>query len=236
MLALPRVILAVCLICLSGCGGDGNSVNENTNNSQSIVINVDDEGNTSVDISALEQVLLSYSIGTLDSNEEAGLLLMREEEKLAQDVYSTFANLYAMPIFTNIADSEATHAAAVKVLLDRYSLDDPAATTSAGEFTSDELQTLYNDSVEAGTATVLGALAAGVLIEERDISDLERLSAELTDNKDIALVYSNLQKGSRNHLRSFYARLIENGGSCVPTYISQDEFDEIINSPMETGA
>lgn len=41
-------------------------------------------------------------------------------------------------------------------------------------------------------------------------------------------------KGSRNHLRSFYNNIISNGGTYTPQYISQSEFDTIVNSSMET--
>jgi hypothetical protein len=55
------------------------------------------------------------------------------------------------------------------------------------------------------------------------------------DNKDILYVYSNLEKGSRNHMRAFN-RNIENLGSVyIPQYISQAEFDAIVSGSMETG-
>jgi hypothetical protein len=55
------------------------------------------------------------------------------------------------------------------------------------------------------------------------------------DNQDITYVYENLAKGSRNHLRSYYRNILNAGGTYIPQFISQAEFDEIISSPMETG-
>jgi hypothetical protein len=49
------------------------------------------------------------------------------------------------------------------------------------------------------------------------------------------MVYDNLLRGSRNHLRAFMKVLVQQGGSYVPQYISQAEFDAIVNSPVETG-
>jgi hypothetical protein len=55
------------------------------------------------------------------------------------------------------------------------------------------------------------------------------------DNADILLVYDNLLRGSRNHLRAFMKTLSQQGGGYTPQYLSQTEFDAIVNSPMETG-
>jgi hypothetical protein len=42
-------------------------------------------------------------------------------------------------------------------------------------------------------------------------------------------------RGSRNHLRAFMKLVTQHGGTYVPKYISQAEFDAIVNSPIETG-
>jgi len=56
----------------------------------------------------------------LSESEMQGLILMREEEKLARDVYTTLGEKWDLNIFINIAGSEQTHTDAVKYLLDRY--------------------------------------------------------------------------------------------------------------------
>ena len=82
--------------------------------------------------------------------------------------------------------------------------------------------------------SLVDALTVGVQIEELDIRDIAALRAE-TDNADLQLVYDNLQRGSRNHLRSYVKLLTQQGGSYVPQYITQAEFDAIVGSPIETG-
>ena len=74
------------------------------------------------------------SAATLTKPEIDALLLMREEEKMARDVYLELNDLWGLPIFQNIANSEQTHMNAVKTLLDRYGLQDPAAGRGVGEF------------------------------------------------------------------------------------------------------
>ncbi|MGZ5285653.1 MAG: DUF2202 domain-containing protein [Flavisolibacter sp.] len=44
-----------------------------------------------------------------------------------------------------------------------------------------------------------------------------------------------LSKGSRNHMRAFYKNILIVGGTYTPQFLTQVEFDAIINSAMETG-
>ena len=56
---------------------------------------------------------------TVISDEEAtGLIFMREEEKLARDVYLTLYDVWETAVFDNIASSEQTHMDAVLMLID----------------------------------------------------------------------------------------------------------------------
>jgi len=95
---------------------------------------------------------------------------------------------------------------AVKTLLDRYDLEDPAAGTVVGVFTNATLQELYEQLIDEGSQSLADALRVGATIEEIDILDLEERIAQ-TDNRDIELVYKNLMRGSRNHLRAFGSTL-----------------------------
>jgi hypothetical protein len=147
----------------------------------------------------------------LSDAEAAGLAFMREEEKLAHDVYVLFAEEYGLRAFTNIATSESRHTAAVKQLLDRYSIADPAASPSPGVFTDPALQDLYDELTAQGEVSLDAALRAAIAIEKADIVDLqERLAA--TTHGDVATVYENLLAASQNHLRAF-ERLLDRFGS-----------------------
>ncbi len=65
-------------------------------------------------------------VGILTAAEEEGLLFMREEEKLARDVYLVLFDKWGLRVFENIAESEQRHMDAVLYLLGKYGLDDPA--------------------------------------------------------------------------------------------------------------
>ncbi|MCE4562705.1 DUF2202 domain-containing protein [Maribellus sp. CM-23] len=138
----------------------------------------------------------------LSTDEIDGLLFMREEEKLAHDVYYQFYQWYAHNIFLNICESEQKHTDAILRLLDFYDLDDPAAGKAIGVFQNTALQDLYNSLVSDGKEGLLSALEVGVLIEETDINDINSLMTE-TEVKNILQVYSHLLNGSGNHLSSF---------------------------------
>jgi hypothetical protein len=138
----------------------------------------------------------------LTDDEQESLTFMREEEKLARDVYQYLFDKWQLAIFNNIAASEQKHMDAIYNLLVRYNIPDPAASNTVGVFTNAELQSLYNQLISQGSQSLEEALQVGVLIEQTDIADLQEGLAETT-HRDIANVYSNLLKGSNNHLRAF---------------------------------
>lgn len=132
-----------------------------------------------------------------------GLVYMREEEKVARDVYRALSQKYSARVFVNIPKSEQKHMDAVKRLLDRYGIEDPVGENGEGVFRNAELQKLYTDLVARGSVSLQEAYAVGRLIEETDIADLDKHLAEVDSNSDIAAVYAQLRVGSTNHLRAF---------------------------------
>ena len=199
------------------------------------VIKVDDQGSTAIDQTMMQTAIAAMPVTDLTAAEQAGLLYMREEEKLAHDVYVTLGEKWNLPVFQNIPQSEQTHMNAVKLLLDRYGLPDPATDKAVGVFTDAKLQGLYNDLVAKGSQSLAAALTVGATIEDLDIVDLQTHLAQ-TDKADIQLVYENLMKGSRNHLRAFTQTLSRQAdASYTPQYLSQDAFAKIVNAPMERG-
>jgi len=171
----------------------------------------------------------------LNIDELASLKIMREEEYLAFDVYTTLYNKWGVKIFTNISSSEKSHTNAVSALLRKYDLEDPASNHILGVFKDSTLQTLYTQLVSLGNSSELNAFIVGATIEDLDIFDLNTWRTK-ADNLDIQFVFQNLTKGSRNHMRAFYGKIISSGGSYSAQYISQAELENIIGSPKETGS
>jgi hypothetical protein len=180
--------------------------------------------------------ITSLPVETLSTSEIHALNTMREEELMAHDVYVLFLSLYKIPVFSKISQAETQHAEAVKTLLLKYSLPDPALNHVAGVFVNPDLQALYPSLVAQGKASLIAALTVGATIEDLDINDLHNHIATDIDNQDILFVFSNLEKGSRNHMRAFNRLLTAKDVTYTPQYISLEYFNQIISSPQETGS
>ncbi len=219
MLRSIYVLLAVGIfsLALMSCSDSGMDSTHSVT-SEDIAANIDD-----------------YPKEDVSDAEVAGLIFMREEEKLARDVYSMMYAKWELRVFENISRSEQMHMDAIKVLLDRYEIADPVGENGIGVFQNEDLQKLYDQLIEAGNDSLVGALLVGAAIEEIDIIDLQNEIDNNVDNQDIEYVYSNLMRGSRNHLRAYVKNLDRNNVTYVPQYLSEEEYLDIINSDMEKG-
>ncbi len=178
---------------------------------------------------------LVTTTGELSTTEIAGLTFMREEEKLARDVYLTLGDLWGSQTFSNIARSEQTHMDAIGTLLDRYGIADPTAGNAIGEFTDPTLQALYDQLAVLGSQSLVDALTVGAIIEETDIADLiDELAA--VEHSDIQRVYQNLEKGSENHLRAYVSTLQrQTNETYEPQILDQTTFNEIVSATTGRG-
>ena len=176
------------------------------------------------------QAIAATSTATLTAGEKADLTFMREEEKLARDVYLTLYDVWGTTVFANIATSEQQHMDAILSLLITYKLPDPTVGKMVGEFVNAELQALYNTLIERGKRSALDALLVGGIIEETDIVDLNAAIATARPS-NIDKVYTNLLNGSYNHLRAFASNIQAlTGQPYQAQVVSQDIVDSILNS------
>lgn len=195
------------------------------------------------------------SVGQLDKVEATHLVFMREEEKLARDVYLTLNGMWPdSPIFQEIGEgSEQTHTDVIRDKLADYGIPDPNPDTndlpsSIGVYTGEEFGAYFQEKymllVNKGSQSELDALYVGAFIEELDMHDLVKCPEiiEETDNgiSDCGLHYtdepalistiSSLLDGSKNHLRAFVGRIesVIGEGNYEAQVISQEEVDEIL--------
>lgn len=221
------ILVIMAIIVLVGCEQVQKETTKEQVKTQEYVVDSSDNVKPHSLISEAEK-------GELSEEEKGGLIFMREEEKLARDVYATLYEKWGQQIFTNISESEQTHTDTVKFLLDKYGVDDPVVDDAVGVFASEEMQELYDSLVVKGETSLTEALTVGAIVEDLDISDLEKLLAQ-TDNEDIQIAYQNLMKGSRNHLRAFTRQLERNGEDYSPQYIDESTYQEIITGQQERG-
>ena len=212
---------------------------------KSMFVEVDDISTTTEDVSTTDD-------GLLDNSELTHLIFMREEEKLARDVYTKLGSMYPdSVIFGNIDDSEQSHTTAVKNMIEKYGYEDPNTNDNIGVYTGEDygwyFTEKYNLLVERASISELEALYVGAFIEELDMMDINQCPKVIvetdnginevtncgrisTDNSDIANLYDSLLDGSDSHLEA-YVKNIEKyigKGNYQAQVLSQDQVDEIL--------
>lgn len=174
----------------------------------------------------VEDVLDELSLQEIED-----LQFLKEEEKLARDVYLFSYDLYGQQIFKNISNSEQSHMNSVSVILEKYNIQD-LSFEERGKFSNDLLQDLYNDLTDLASKSLEDALIAGATIEDLDINDLNSFIIN-TSHEDIKEMYELLTCGSRNHLRGFTNNLDNLGESYDPQFLSIEEYNEILSGSHE---
>lgn len=215
-------ITLVMLVSFQACSGETTTASDNLISDADELSQVDNATITA-------ETLAAFPLEDISPEENAGLIFMREEEKVARDVYLTMYENYGLRVFNNISSSEQTHMNAIKLLLDRYELEDPVGENGVGTFTDPDLQALFEQLIVTANVSEIEALKVGAAIEEIDILDLETHIEELVDNADIEFVYSNLKRGSENHLRAFVRNLSVRGVTYEPQYLDSETYNSIIN-------
>lgn len=166
----------------------------------------------------------------LSDTEINGILSLRQEEKVAYDVYTYMFGKYESKVFKNIADNEKSHMDKMKELIDQFNLSDPleGKVDQKGVFSDKKMQALYDEMVMAGNYGLLDALRAAARFEETDIIDLRKNLASAS-NEAVINVYLNLESGSQDHLRLLVKYIKEEGISYKPSYLSKEDYDQIMS-------
>jgi hypothetical protein len=219
---LVIAITTIGLIQLSACGKESDEIISEQRTTEAAVEFTHESNSfaTSID---------QFPITELTEREKNGLQFMREEEKLARDVYLTLYDKWSLVPFKNISKSEQAHMDAIFSLLNRYALKDPAEGKDIGEFTNTDLQKLYDDLIARGSVSAVEALNVGALIEEMDIMDIQRLLDEDFESEAIEFVMTNLLRGSVFHLKAFVWNLKKYSIVYQPKLLNINTFNEILN-------
>ena len=221
------IIMLVSGISLSSC----NSRDELSAGITSNLVTVDNEGTTLINSVDLKTV--TTGTDAITDSQSDWLKFMREEEKLAHDLYVAFSEIYTVPVFKNIPRAELNHMNAVLTILTTYSIEDHASTEN-GVFNNADLQTLYNTLLAKGKVSLVEALKVGALVEETDILDLAKVY-ELNPGDDLTALTEALMLGSRNHLRAFTRVLKVNGVVYAPVALTLEDYTAIVTSDWERG-
>ena len=220
LISTRNVLLACSIALLTGCGSSSAADTTKTATSSTAAI-----------------AAMAISTQPLTTTEIDMLLFVREEEKLARDVYLTLNDRYGQKVFENIATkAEQQHMDVMGTLVARYNLVDPVTDNTVGVFTDPALLGLYQDLVMRGSTSLLAALNVGGFIEEYDINDLQEAIDEAkagSNPADIILAYENLMCGSRNHLRAFVGQVQKNNATYTAQLLPQASVDAIVATSEE---
>ena len=166
-------------------------------------------------------------ITPLSEDETVELTYMREEEKLARDVYLLMNQVWSARIFDRIATSEQRHMDTMGKMVDKYGLTDPAL-PDEGLFTDPYLQSKYYELIDIGDDSYVDGLYVGATIEEIDMIDIQH-AIDVTTHVDVLNAYQNLLEGSKDHLRAYVGALETQGYIYSPQFISLELFDAIMD-------
>lgn len=159
---------------------------------------------------------------------------LREEEKLARDVYRTLYQRWGLRIFDNISSAEQRHMDRIGAVLNARQIPDPIADDTVGVFQDASLRALYQELVQRGSNSLLAALRVGATIEDLDLRDLAAVRVGLQDqDADVLAALDMLECGSRNHLRAFAGQLESRGDTYSPQYIDAERYASILASEHE---
>ena len=190
----------------------------------------------------------------LDAVEASHLTFMREEEKLARDVYLTLANMYPdQDVFNTIATtSEQTHTDTLRDKLAQLDLPDPNPDTndlpaSIGVFLGEDWGWYFTEKFAVLTSMAatseLAALYVGALVEELDMHDIavcphvmieagypSPCALEYTETPALINAYNSLIDGSESHLRAYVGQIeaVIGVGNYEAQYLTQAEVDAIL--------
>lgn len=158
------------------------------------------------------------------------IMSLREEEKVAYDVYTFMFEKYESKVFKNIAENEKDHMDKIKELIIQFNLNDPLSGISdqKGVFNNKKMQALYDEMIMAGNYGLLDALRAAARFEETDIIDL-RNDLSAASDQTVVNTYINLESSSQDHLRALVKVIKEEGISYKPSYLSKEDFDKIMS-------
>lgn len=175
-----------------------------------------------------------YATETPGRDEEETLIFMREEEKLARDVYLAFDRLWNHRVFRNIVRSEEQHMRILGREIFRSEISDSVINYNPGVFTDDTLQKLYDELVQRGSGSMQDSFVVAAYVEELDIRDLKDAIAN-TDRAELIAAYNSLLQGSYRHLQAFVRQIQRGGVEYEAQLLPPEEVAAILGRGMHGG-
>ena len=154
----------------------------------------------------------------LSSAEVATLIYLREEGKLARDIFVSMYRNWGSETFSNSAFSKQIHMDAMKEMLDAYKLPDPIQ-SHAGVFINPDLKARYDQLLTSGLRSYIDSLYVGATIEENNSLTIRGAIKEST-HTDLTKSYRALLDESKKNLDVYIKLLASKGVGYTPRFVS----------------
>lgn len=229
-----KTLVAICAISLSlvSC-----SKETNPNTSELLVpgtpldiIEVKSDGATTFSLAGVTPAF--DSTADLTADEIEFIFAVREDEKVARDLYFSFFQKFGLKPFENIGKAEDNHIKATEKLFDYYEIDYPALSAN-GKFEDAIRQKLYDSLLLKGTPE-LEAFKVMAFLEESNIVEYGEVLKTIV-NPNIKIVIENLAKASANHFKAAIRQITALGGTYAPALMTQEQYRAVIAIGFEQG-
>ena len=140
----------------------------------------------------------------LNTREAETLVLMREDEKLARDVYRVLYMYWQQDTWLKAMQQRQARMNSIGLLLEQYDLPDPLPDNRPGSFPSPESGNLYTQLVARGRLSHVDAIDVGIEIEKIDITDLLAALHE-SHHETLDQAYRTMLDSSRQTLNEMSA-------------------------------
>ena len=229
-----KTLLAICAISLS-LASCTKETNPNTpeplvSATPSDIIEVKSDGATTF---ALAGVTPAFdSTADLTADEIEFIYAVREDEKVARDLYFSFFGTFGLKPFENIGKAEDNHIKATEKLFDYYEIDYPALSEN-GKFENAIRQKLFDSLLLKGTPE-LEAFKVMAMLEESNIVEYGEVLKTIA-NPNIKIVIENLARASANHFKAAIRQITALGGTYTPAIMTQEQYEAVIATGFEQG-
>jgi len=172
------------------------------------------------------------STADLTADEIEFIYAIREDEKVARDLYFSFFGTFGLKPFENIGKAEDNHIKATEKLFDYYEIDYPALSEN-GKFENAIRQKLFDSLLLKGTPE-LEAFKVMAMLEESNIVEYGEVLKTIA-NPNIKIVIENLARASANHFKAAIRQITALGGTYRPALMTQEQYRAVIATGFEKG-
>ncbi len=211
-------------------GGSGEMPQKPSQGNQETMMNpiLANDGSQSEMVKDLKAKLSQMPLGSLTEEEKSSVQSMMEYEKMVRDVYAIMYEKWQTQAFENLGKKASAAMAAIKLLLDRYNLENPVKdATKVGDFKNVTLQKMLNAMVSKGDKSLKDALEACAEAEEMNMAKIEN-ALKTCDSADLKLVYETLLNETIQMLKSIVYTLSIEGVTYKPKYLPIGNFDKLM--------